>query len=248
MSSNQVILRVEALNKSFGGLQAVRDLSLEISAHKVTGLIGPNGAGKTTFFNLVSGIYSADSGKIVFWDERIDSLKPHQIAQAGITRTFQTLNNFPRLSVFENVRAGIITRGLPLEQEETEVYKMLQLLGISDLAASGVGEITPEARRLVEVGRALIARPKLVLFDEIMAGFSEQETVNLIGIIGDYARRGTTFCIVGHTMRAIMSVSDELIVMHEGTKFEQGTPAQIQASRAVHKIYLGESTDDDPSA
>jgi len=234
------ILVARGLNKRFGGLRAVSELNLEIQAKKITALIGPNGAGKTTFFNLVGGIFPADSGEITFDGKRITGFKPHQIAQIGITRTFQTLNNFPGLSVFENVRAGIITRYKDGVKEEQEVQTMLEHLEIVHLAQVNVSDITPVARRLVEVGRSLIARPKLVLFDEVMAGFNEGETAKLIDMIRGYSDEGVTFCIIGHTMRAIMDISDHIIVMHEGTKYAEGRPEEIQKSVAVRNIYFGE--------
>ena len=120
MQKDDVLLSIRGLNKRFGGVQAVRDLDLEINAGRITGLIGPNGAGKTTVFNLINGIESADSGTIEFSGERIDGLKPYQIARRGIARTFQTLNNFPRLSVFENVQSGILTESLDDEADEAK--------------------------------------------------------------------------------------------------------------------------------
>ena len=240
MDTNESILLAENVNKNFGGVQAAKNLSLEIKTGKITGLIGPNGAGKTTFFNIVNGLLPIDGGELVFRGQRINGLRPHQIANIGIARTFQVLNNFPRLSVLENVRAGIISQYLDQQTEEGKIRNMLELLSLSPLAHKNVGEITPVARRLVEVGRALISEPKLVLFDEIMAGFNEQETVNLIEVIRDFNGQGITFCIIGHTMRAIMDVSDIIIVMHEGSKFAEGSPEEIQKNMDVQRIYMGE--------
>jgi branched-chain amino acid transport system ATP-binding protein len=239
MDTGEVILEVDGLQKRFGGVSAVTNLSLRIRAGKITGLIGPNGAGKTTFFNIVTGIYRPDSGRIIFSGKRIDRLRTYQIAQAGITRTFQTLNNFPRMTVFDNVRAGIIAQNLPIKEEEQRVFEIIELLEIANLAYKSVGDITPVARRLVEVGRALVGNPKLVLFDEIMAGFNDEEASKLIAILVKYARNDISMCIIGHTMKAIMTISDEIIVMHQGTTFEQGSPSEIQSSTAVQNIYLG---------
>ncbi len=233
-----MLLSISGLNKRFGGVQAVKDLDLEISRDKITGLIGPNGAGKTTLFNLINGIIRPDSGKIEFLGGRIDGLKPHQIAQRGIARTFQTLNNFLRLNVFENVQSGIITKSQ--NDGEKEVENILDMLGLSHLSRRDVGGIPPVARRLVEVGRALISKPKLVLFDEVMAGFNEQEVTNLIEIIRRANRNGVTFCIIGHTMRAIMDVSEIVIVMRNGSRFAVGPPSEIQRNKEVQKIYFGE--------
>jgi len=240
VENNHNILIAKGIKKSFGGVQAIRDLDISIQEGKITGLIGSNGSGKTTFFNVVSGLVRIDSGEITFQGSRIDGLPPYMIAQMGIARTFQTMNNFPRLSVFENVRAGIITSFLETTAEENEVWRMLDMLELTPLAKEDIAKVTPVARKLVEVGRALIAKPKLVLFDEIMAGFNEQETVKLIDIIKKFNCAGTTFCIVGHTMRAIMSISDVIIAMHEGTRFAEGTPAVIQQDKDVHRICMGE--------
>lgn len=238
MHEDNVLLSVRGLNKKFGGVHAVRDLDLDIIKGKITGLIGPNGAGKTTSFNLINGIITPDSGSIMLLGDRIDGLRPHQVAQKGIARTFQTLNNFARLSVFENVQAGILSRSSRDEAEKIEM--ILELLGISHLAARDVGAIPPVARRLVEVGRALISDPKLVLFDEIMAGFNEKEVANLIEVIRKANRDGVTFCIIGHTMRAIMDVSEIVIVMRSGSRFAVGTPNEIQKNEEVQRIYFGE--------
>jgi branched-chain amino acid transport system ATP-binding protein len=237
------ILKANSLSKYFGGLAAVSELNLSLQTNKITSVIGPNGAGKTTLFNLINGILRPDSGDVVFLDKVITGLNPYQIAQLGISRTFQTLNVFGRLSVFENVRAGILWKALPRREEEKRVYKMLDRLGIPELADENILDITPVSRRLVEVGRALISEPKLLLFDEIMAGFSEAESLSLIEVIRDFCNRGITFCIIGHTMRAIMSVSDNVIVMDAGKKFAEGTTKEIQENEAVQRIYLGESAD-----
>lgn len=231
---------VKTLNKTFGGLQAIKDLDFEITEGKITGLIGPNGAGKTTAFNLICGIIPIDSGEITFLGKRIDGMKPYQIASLGIARTFQTLNNFPRLSVFENIRSGIISRALPEKEEVRKVNEIMDSLKISHLSQMIVTEIPPVARRLVEVGRAIISDPKLVLFDEIMAGFNEEEVVNLISIIRNENTRGMSFLIIGHTMRAIMQISDHIIVMRNGSVFTSGRPSEIQKNKEVQRIYLGE--------
>jgi len=238
MHQDEALLSIHGVNKRFGGVQAVKDLDLEITRGKITGLIGPNGAGKTTLFNLINGITSPDSGRIEVLGDRIDSLRPHQIAQRGIARTFQTMNAFPRLNVFENVRSGIITKSL--KDEVKEVANILDMLGLSKLQNKDIGEIPPVARRLVEVGRALISNPILVLFDEIMAGFNEQEVSNLIKIIRAANKNGITFCIIGHTMRAIMDVSEIVIVMRNGSRFAIGPPDEIQRNKEVQRIYLGE--------
>lgn len=236
--NDDMLLSIRGLNKRFGGVQAVSDLDLEMNRGRIIGLIGPNGAGKTTLFNLINGMIAPDSGEIEFCGERIDGLKTHEIAQRGIARTFQTLNNFPRLSVFENVRSGIIAKSL--NDEAKEVHNVLDTLGLLHLLNREVGAIPPVARRLVEVGRALISKPKLVLFDEIMAGFNEQEVTNLIEIIRRVNKNGVTFCIIGHTMRAIMDASEVVIVMRNGSRFAVGLPDEIQNNREVRRIYLGD--------
>ncbi|MCX6260609.1 MAG: ABC transporter ATP-binding protein [Bacteroidia bacterium] len=240
MESKDTILVAKGISKHFGGVQAIKELDLVIEKNKITGLIGSNGAGKTTFFNLVCGLFPIDSGTIEFDGSVINKLKSYQIARLGIARTYQTLNNFPRLDVFENVRAGIITKYLNEKDETAKVHEMLELLGISHLSKINITNITPVARKLVEVGRALISSPKLVLFDETMAGFNEEETVHLINTIRDINKQGVTFCIIGHTMRAIMDVSDTIIAMHEGSKFAEGTPEEIQKNKDVQRIYVGE--------
>lgn len=239
MKEDDEILTIKGVNKKFGGIQAIKDLNLSIKEGKITGLIGPNGAGKTTCFNLVNGIFPVDSGEVRFLGKLITGMVPYQIAQLGICRTFQTLNNFPRLSLYENIRAGILSKFLHKQVEDKRVQDILALLRISHLAEKEISEVPPVVRRLVEVGRSLIAEPKLVLFDEIMAGFNEEEIVSLIEVIRKANQQGITFCIIGHTMRAIMDVSDWVVVLDEGSKFVEGAPPEIQKNKEVQRIYLG---------
>jgi len=241
MHKENTILSANGLSKRFGGLDAIINLNIEIKRGKITGLIGPNGAGKTTLFNLIGGVFPLDSGEIRLEGERIDGLKPYQISQMGIARTFQTLNTFPRFSVFENVRSGIIAKHLPKHEEDEKVTNILSKLGIIGLSQQDISQVTPVARRLVEVARAIIGKPKIVLFDEIMAGFNEEEVNHLITILTNYNRQHQmTFLIIGHTMRAMMDISDIIIVMNQGTKFAEGSPREIQKSDEVQRIYFGE--------
>jgi branched-chain amino acid transport system ATP-binding protein len=235
MAEKDPLLRLRGVQKKFGGVQAVQGLDLDIKQDEIAGLIGPNGAGKSTLFNLISGLLPLNAGEIYFGSERIDQLEPYQIARRGIARTFQNMNNFPYLTVFENVQAGWIARGL----DAGRVRDILARLGLLDLASKKVAEIPPVKRRLVEVGRALIAEPRLILFDEIMAGFNEEEAGQLIDVIREANQRGTTFLIIGHTMKTIMGLSHRVIVMHQGSLFAAGSPEEVQRNAGVQKIYLG---------
>ena len=235
------LFTAQSLNKHFGGLAAVKDVSFEIRKGEILGLIGPNGAGKTTIFNLITGFLSADSGKIEFKGEAITGVKPpHKVCIKHIGRTFQLVRPFNNMTVLENVMVGAfsrVKRAREAREEATKVLDFIGLLGHSHSLASG---LTIADRKKLELGRALATRPELLLLDEVVAGLNPKETEGIIGIIKAISNQGITLFIIEHVMKAIMTLSHRIIVLHHGEKIAEGTPAEISRDKRVIDAYLGE--------
>jgi len=251
----EVLLRTNKLNRFFGGLHAVDDVSFAVERGMIKAVIGPNGAGKTTLFNLIAGTFAPSSGQ-VFWQGRnITGGKPHAIARAGIARTFQNTRLFPRMSVLENVMVGRHPRtgcgfiagmlNLPRTwREERRVreraVQILEDLGLAALADELAGNLAFGKQRLVEFARALATEPALLLLDEPAAGLNMHETDELSELILRIRSQGVTCLVVEHYMSLVMRVSDEVLVLDEGRQIAQGPPREIQRNPDVIRIYLGE--------
>ena len=249
------LLEVEHLHRYFGGLHAVDDVSFMVDRHQIKAVIGPNGAGKTTLFNLISGNLPAHGGSVRFDGRAIHQSKPHQVARAGISRTFQNIKLFPGLTALENVmvgcharsRAGFLAGMLNLPwtwREEREVRdKSLALLELLDIAQYAEVEATSLAfgqQRAVEFARALASEPSLLLLDEPAAGLNIYETAEVARLIGKIRDRGITVLLVEHDMSLVMDISDEIVVLSFGRKIAEDVPAGIQQNQEVIRIYLGE--------
>ncbi len=209
------LLVVRNLRKEFGGLVALKDLSLAIDEGEIVGLIGANGAGKSTMFHIVTGILKPTSGTVAFAGKEITRLKPHEIVRLGISWTFQSVRPFLTYTVEENVRVskkGSIVGSLPIEQ-----------------------------RKLAEVARALASSPRMLMLDEPMAGLNAVETENFIGLIRRVNASGVTVLVVEHVMKAIMSLSRRIVVLHAGQMLAEGTPDEVLANEEVIGVYLGAS-------
>ena len=253
--SNNLLLSANALNKSFGGLKAVNNATLEVKQGSITGLIGPNGAGKTTLFNLISNFIRPDSGRVIFDGEPVESLQPHQIAQMGMIRTFQVARVLSRLSVMENMLLAaqkqtgenfwnVWFRAHKVKQEEKDLREraiaILESVGLAHKANDYAGSLSGGQRKLLEMGRALMTQPKLILLDEPAAGVNPTLINQICDRILSWNREGMTFLIIEHNMDVIMSLCDRVWVLAEGRNLADGTPEEIQNNSQVLEAYLGQ--------
>jgi len=234
-----MLLEVKNLSKNFGGLKAVHRLSFSVEEGEIFGQIGPNGAGKTTAFNLITGFYKPDEGEIWFKGENLVGLKPFHICQRGVCRTFQLAKPFRDLTVLRNVMMGsFLKTPLPKEAEgrALETLSFVKLLDKKDEFARSLNTI--DQRRL-ELARALATEPTLLLLDEMMAGLNPKEFEEAIALIHRVRVRGITVIVVEHVIKAIMALSDRILVVHQGTKIAEGKPQEIIKDLKVIEAYLG---------
>lgn len=224
----------------FGGLEAVKDLSFMVREGEILGLIGPNGAGKTTVFNLISGFIVPDRGTIVFNGKDISSLKaPHCFCRECIGRTFQLVKPFQHMTVLENVMVGAFACTRHTEEAEKVASAILQRIHLSHHAYTTASNLTIADRKRLELGRALATQPKLLLLDEVMAGLNPKETEDIIGIIRSISRDGITIIMIEHVMKAVMSLSDRIVVINNGIKLVEGLPNEVVKDQRVVDAYLG---------
>ena len=249
------LLSIRGVSKRFGGLQAVDDVSFDVARGTIKALIGPNGAGKTTLFNLISGVMPPDAGEIRFDGAPVQGLAPHKIAARGMSRTFQHIRLFPKMSVQENVmmgrhihgRAGFIAGMLNLPNtwaEERRIREksreIMEMLGIVEKAPEEATSLAYGQQRIVELGRALACEPRLLLLDEPAAGLNIRETVDMGRMIGKIRDMGVTVLLVEHDMSLVMNISDEVVVLSYGQKIAEDRPLAIQKNPEVVRVYLGE--------
>jgi branched-chain amino acid transport system ATP-binding protein len=249
------ILKVQGLSVRFGGLMAVDTVDFSIFNNEIVSLIGPNGAGKTTTFNAITGFVKKEAGKIEFEGNPLERLRPHQIAERGVVRTFQITALFPNLTVLDNIHTGrhMQEKGSLLDTffntrrkrrvEEENLKKAMEILSFIGLA-EGKDTIASNLpygdQRLLAIGVALAAEPKLLLLDEPSAGLNDAETQVMMTLIRKMRSRGMTVLIVEHDMKLVMGISDRIVVLNFGKKIAEGTPAQIRCDLQVITAYLGE--------
>jgi branched-chain amino acid transport system ATP-binding protein len=234
------LLEARGLSKRFGGVHAVARLDLSIAAGDVVGLIGPNGAGKTTVFNLLSGFLAPDGGDIRFRGRSIVGLAPHAICQLGLARTFQIVRPFPRLSVLDNVMVGALARHPTAGPARAVACAVIERLGLGVKAAHPAAGLTLAERKRLELARALATEPALLLLDEVMAGLNATEIAGLVALIGEIHRGGVSILLIEHNMRAVMTLSQRIVVLNFGERVAEGPPAAIANHSRVIEAYLGE--------
>lgn len=235
-----VVLEGRGLTKAFGGLQAVKDLSFELRDGEILGIIGPNGAGKTTLFNLLTGFYRPDAGRVFFKGQNITGLRPHQICKRGLARTFQITQPFANLTVLENVKIGAYSR-LPSSGEATqEALRILGTVGLYERRDELASALSVGHRKNLELAKALATRPELILLDEVVAGLNPKEGDDMIAYIKGIREQGITVLLIEHVMKAIMSLCNRIIVIHYGERIAEGVPEEISKNSRVIEAYLGE--------
>ena len=248
---SEVILSAHGVSKSFGGLQAVNDVSLEVQQGSIHAVIGPNGAGKTTFFNTLSGFYFPDEGRVVFRGQDVTRELNWKRVLLGMSRTFQKPSNFRDLTVHENLLIGVQAQeNVAMEmrvpsssrraQLEARVDELLGFVNLVRYKDRPVAELSHGSQRLCEIAMSLSTKPILVLLDEPMAGLAEAESARVIEVVRDLRDRlGLTVLFVEHNMRVVLSVAETITVLDRGAKLAEGTPSAIAANEAVREAYLG---------
>ena len=243
------ILKVEHLNKAFGGLQATHDVNYEMENGEISAIIGPNGAGKSTFFNLLTGYHRVDSGRVLFQGKDITNWPPHKIARLGIARAFQISNIYLALTTYENIRQAILaqqkktlnffTPASRLAKEETR--KLLEVAGLSRHADTVAGNLSQGDKKRLELAIALGNKPELLFLDEPTAGMSKEETHEAMNLVTRLNREmQLTILFTEHDMSVVFGYAKRLTVLHQGAIIAEGSPEEVRKNKMAQKIYLGE--------
>ena len=234
-----MLLSVEQIHKSFGGVKTLTDVSFDLAAGQILGLIGPNGAGKTTIFNVISGIYRADSGSVVLASKNIANQHPAKIATYGVARTFQVARTFNDMTVAENLRVALVRSRPTLAEEQGLVHAMLERTNLSGVRDHIVGVLPDGQKKLLEVARAMIVKPKLIILDEPFAGVSQDVIEMMIRLIRNLAGEGVGCLAISHDIASMPRLCSEVVVLVEGRVLTRGPIAEVRKDRRVVDAYLG---------
>jgi branched-chain amino acid transport system ATP-binding protein len=234
------LLTLERVTKRFGGLTAVREVSLEVRPGDLLGIIGPNGAGKTTLFHVIAGYYAPDEGRVRFDGRDVTGLPAHAIARLGLTRTFQLVKPFGNLSVRDNVMIGALTRQATVRDARADAERVIDLCGLGPHAHAAARALPLALRKRLEVARALATRPRLLLLDEVMAGLNPTELAAMVDLVRRLHAEGLTLIVIEHIMAAMMRLAQRIVMLHHGERIAEGAPREIARDRRVIDAYLGE--------
>jgi len=238
-------LEVDNLSKSFGGLQVLTNIEFKLDQGEILGLIGPNGSGKTTLFNLITGFLKPNTGKIIFEGKDVTNAQSYHVCQVGIARTFQLVKPFAHMTALQNVMVGRMYGRKPaqsLKEARVESEEILESIGLGVKKSNVAHSLTLSDRKRLELAKALATRPKLLLIDEMMAGLNLTETEDAIRIIKKIRDSGITLMVVEHVMRAVLGISDRIIVLNAGEKIAEGAPQEIMRDKGVIEAYLGKES------
>jgi branched-chain amino acid transport system ATP-binding protein len=233
------ILEIRHVSKFFGGLAANSDVSFDVNEAEIVGLIGPNGAGKTTLFNCIVGYYPPSRGEIVFEGRRMNGLQPDKVCKLGMARTWQKVRPLTNLSVLDNVVVGALRRTNSVHDAREHAHEQLRVVGLDKKSSLLAGALPIGERKKLEVARVLATRPKMLLLDEVMGGLNPAESEEIIQLILDIRTKGITQMVIEHDMKAIMRLSDRIVVLNSGEKLAEGSPKEIVENPHVVEAYLG---------
>jgi len=233
------ILEIKHVSKFFGGLAANSDVSFEMVTGMIMGLIGPNGAGKTTLFNCITGYYPPSRGEILFDGHRMNGLNPDAVCKLGMARTWQKVRPLAKMSVVDNVMVGALCRTNSLSKARDIAMEKIKVVGLEKRVKVLAGSLPIGERKKLEVARVLATKPKLLLLDEVMGGLNPAESEEIIQLILDIKNLGITQMVIEHDMKAIMRISDRIVVLNSGEKLAEGNPQEIVSNKAVVDAYLG---------
>jgi branched-chain amino acid transport system ATP-binding protein len=233
------LLEIRHVSKFFGGLAANSDVSFEVTEGMIMGLIGPNGAGKTTLFNCITGFYPPSTGEVIFAGRRMNGLRPNRVCKLGMVRTWQKVRPLTNLSVLDNVIVGALCRTNSVKRAGDIAVEQLRLVRLDHKGALAAGALPIGERKKLEVARVLATKPKLLLLDEVMGGLNPAESEEIIRLILDVRHAGITQMVIEHDMKAIMRLSDRIVVLNTGEKLAEGPPQEIARDSRVIEAYLG---------
>lgn len=239
-----MLMKLDNITKRFGGLAALQNVSFEIEEGKILGIIGPNGAGKTTLFNCICGLYPVTDGDIIYNGESIKGLSTHEVAQKGIARAFQIVKPFGNMTTLQNVMVGAFCNTKNHAEAERLAMDALKKVYLDKYANTMAKHLNLGQRKRLEIAKALATQPKLLLLDEVMAGLTPPEVREIIKVIKEVNASGVTIMLIEHIMEAIMTLSDNIVVISFGKKIAEGSPEEVAANKQVQEAYFGKEDDE----